>query len=359
MRRFVPLVCKGWAELYRSQDASPLHETLLVDFYEEVKALRPATKKRDPPHPFVRASRVISWAERHASSVRKLCLAGAFDGALQSFSLEDLGTLVAIDGSFLTALRIGPDLYELCQEPFWESLRDSVAPHGRLCSFVVEGIASVVNESDVEPLGQLAGTLEELVLETPVGRPIDLLEGLWRFPEFFCTLTELRRLVLSGHQRMTAVPAAISSLKKLQDLELTCDLASLPKELGELTGLTKLNLAFNDELAIRIPADDALPTESGKLRSLRIVNLVGCAFETVPAFLGELQSLELLDLSSNDDLQIVVPLDFLVEGCPRLREVNLRKGRAPWSPWTPESRAHLEAFKPRLLAKNLNAKVKY
>ena len=35
VRHTVPLVCKAWDELYRSQDASPLHETLEVDFTRE------------------------------------------------------------------------------------------------------------------------------------------------------------------------------------------------------------------------------------------------------------------------------------------------------------------------------------
>ena len=33
--RHVPLICKEWSEIYRSQDASPLHETLEVDFRKE------------------------------------------------------------------------------------------------------------------------------------------------------------------------------------------------------------------------------------------------------------------------------------------------------------------------------------
>ena len=37
VRDTVPLVCKEWAELYRSKDASPLHETLEVDFEKEVE----------------------------------------------------------------------------------------------------------------------------------------------------------------------------------------------------------------------------------------------------------------------------------------------------------------------------------
>ena len=37
VRDTVPLVCKEWAELYRSKDASPLPETLEVDFEKEVE----------------------------------------------------------------------------------------------------------------------------------------------------------------------------------------------------------------------------------------------------------------------------------------------------------------------------------
>ena len=43
---------------------------------------------------------------------------------------------------------------------FWESLRDSVVPAGRLRLFVVEGKFDDVSESDVDRLGKLAGSLE-------------------------------------------------------------------------------------------------------------------------------------------------------------------------------------------------------
>ena len=78
---------------------------------------------------------------------------------------------------------------------------------------------------------------------------------------------------------------------------------------------------------------------------------------TVPAFIGELKSLEVLDLNFNDE-QIYATLEFLIEGCPRLREVRLMK----WpntEPGTPESLTHLRAFKTSLLERNLNAVVIY
>ena len=101
VRHTVPLVCKAWDELYRSQDASPLHETLEVDLLKE--ALE-AQKRFQDPSPFVRASRVISWVERRAGWVRKLFWKGEYPYYTKGFSAEDLGRLVAVAGSSFTEL---------------------------------------------------------------------------------------------------------------------------------------------------------------------------------------------------------------------------------------------------------------
>ena len=78
-----------------------------------------------------------------------------------------------------------------------------------------------------------------------------------------------------------------------------------------------------------------------------------CDLRTVPSFLGGLESLEILDLYNNNDLQIDAPLVFLIEGYPRLRKADTSKDKN----WTPESMAHVEAFKAKLRAKNPDAKV--
>ena len=49
---------------------------------------------------------------------------------------------------------------------------------------------------------------------------------------------------------------------------------------------------------------------------LREVNLHGCSLHIFPAFVGELEELEILDLTTNN-FQFHSPLDFLIEGCPR------------------------------------------
>ena len=145
-------------------------------------------------------------------------------------------------------------------------------------------------------------------------------------------------------------------VKKLEEIKVGFSLSSLPKELVELSGLTKLDVSYNNYLG-DVPQDEAFPAELGKMKSLRVLSLASCNLRIVPAFVGELESLEALDLSWNN-FQIDAPLDFLIKCCPRLREVALR--RWPYEgPRTPESLVHLGAFKAKLLAGNPNAKVVY
>ena len=86
------------------------------------------------------------------------------------------------------------------------------------------------------------------------------------------------------------------------------------------------------------------------MKSLRHLRLGRCGLRTVPAFVGGLQSLEVLALFFND-LQIDATLDILIKGCPRLRSVILGK-RSGAASWTLKSREHLKAFKEKLLAKD-------
>jgi len=226
-------------------------------------------------------------------------------------------------------------------------------------SFLVKGIFGEAPESDVEPLGQLAGSLEQLVLSPFYYTGVDSCSPgyeLLRFTESFFALTELRRLELIGHSRITAIPAKISSLKKLEEITLGCSLSSLPKELGELPRLKYINLAGNMDLG-NAHEDEAFPPELGRMKYLRVLVLSHCGLGTVPVFVGELKSLEILDLSYND-LQNDAPLDFLIKGCPRLRQIWLRE-RPGAPPRTPALLAHLEAFKAKLLAQNPDAEVIY
>ena len=422
VRHTFPCVCKAWNEIFCSEDASPLHETLEVDFRKEVKAAAAAAAAREgeegedeeeeeevwewaPGRPVVHASRVIAWAQRRAGSVRGLHLTRGFPGAFEDFSPEDLAELVAVVAPSLTDFSASGGINDLNQKPLWGSLRDSVVPAGRLRMLVVQNIFTDDFQSDVEALGRLAGSLELLVLAHDLDTRCESFRavesgkgGLPRFPEALCALAELRYLEMIGNEKITALPASISSLKKLKVLNLCrCDLSSLPKELGELSGLELLCVSRNKHLGGTLPEVEAfpaelanlkslqdlsfaecglrsvpayvgelkslelldlsfnedlenagLPAELANLKTLRRLRLSNCGLRTVPAFIGELKSLELLDLSCNDRLQFDAPLDFLIEGCPRLRQLKLGGAHK----LTPESVAHLKALHAKWCAKN-------
>ena len=59
------------------------------------------------------------------------------------------------------------------------------------------------------------------------------------------------------------------------------------------------------------------------MKSQRVLTLRCCSLCTVPAFVGELKSLEVI-LFGNDE-RIYNTLDFLIKGCPRLRVVKLSR----------------------------------
>ena len=130
-----------------------------------------------------------------------------------------------------------------------------------------------------------------------------------------------------------------------------CSLSSLPKELGELSGLEVLAVSHNEALGAA-PQEESFPAELKGMRSLRMLKMYWCNLRRVPAFVVELKSLECLELGYNESLQIdASTLDSLIEGGPRLRYVNLGGTQ------NPEVLALLEAFKAKLKAKNPKAEV--
>ena len=105
------------------------------------------------------------------------------------------------------------------------------------------------------------------------------------------------------------------------------------------------------------PDDVTFPPELKGMISLRKLHLDNCDLRRVPVFVRELSSLEEISLFGNEHLQIDAPLDDLVECCPRLISVDMRKGRG--GTWTRQSLAHLVAFKAKLLKKNPSAEVEF
>jgi hypothetical protein len=355
----VPFVCKAFRDLYRSRDASPLHDALVLNFEEEVAKAKRAPPRRDSRRePIVRASRVIAWARTHAESVRTLNLNHRNGASLGDFNAANFAQLVAAVGPHLTEIVIYDGFQKLLAPPFWAALRDSVVPARNLRTICVMDLPKGLSMSDVEPLAQLRGSLEELSLDVSSDNYGNPSIGLRRFSESFLGLTNLKKLELNYHFRIKEIPAGISNLKNLKFLSVTgCDLRSLPKELGALTQLEVLAVTVNK--ALGSASDDvAFPPELKGMKSLSNLRLEICGLRRVPAFVRELSSLEEIVLFGNVGLEIDGPLDYLVECCPRLRLVKMEKGRNT-SSWTPQSLAHLEAFKAKLQKKNPSAGVNF
>jgi len=297
-RLTIPSVCKSFRDLYRSRDASPLHKTLWLEFEDEVVVAKWATTRRSPRRePLVRASRVISWARTHAESVRTLVLNDRNGPSLRDFNATNFDQLVAAVGPHLAQIGIEEGFEKLLRPPFWVSLRSHVVPSRKLRVLEVLNIPKGLSMSDVEPLTQLRGSLEVF--------------SLWG----------------------------------------SCSEYGNPS-----IGLGTLNLSMNKALGAA-PDDVAFPPELKGMKSLRGLHLTNCGLRRVPAFVRELSSLKEFSIYENEHLQIETSLDYLIECCPRLCVVKMKKH--PDDSWTQQSLTHLWAFKLKLLKKNPSAKVEF
>ena len=354
----IPSVCKAFRDLYRSRDPSPLHSLLFLDFAKEIAAAkRAATRRSSRREPVVRATRVISWARTHAESVDGLYLNSRDGASLGDFNATNFAQLVAAVGPHLIAILIGKYFDHLLGPPFWAALRALVVRGGRLRRLQVFDIPKAFSTSDVEPLTQLRGSFEVLVLCGLIGDDNVPLFGLRRFPESLLALTNLTALGLNFLFRIEAIPGGISNLKKLRmlsKLRLRPSLAA--RELGALSQVDLLDVSWNAALGAA-PDDVAFPPELNGMTSLRDLRLQACGLRRVPAFVRELSSLEEIWLNQNEHLQIDAPLDDLIKCYPRLRLVKMLKEFE--GTWTPTSLAHLEAFKAKLQKKNPSPKVEF
>jgi Leucine-rich repeat (LRR) protein len=121
---------------------------------------------------------------------------------------------------------------------------------------------------------------------------------------YFSTLTPLKYLPVEIRQldqlRELAVAvdssAIISSeivkLSKLEQLQLTGKLHSVPPEIFKLPELVSLDLTDN--------LLDSLPDNIGDAKKLRFFNLTGNHLQHLPSSIGEMTSLQCLDLHNNN-----------------------------------------------------------
>ncbi|WP_395810091.1 leucine-rich repeat domain-containing protein [Archangium minus] len=135
-----------------------------------------------------------------------------------------------------------------------------------------------------EPLGLEGESLPVAVKASKKKGPEELLAA---FPR-----TE-KELTLNG-RKLGELPALIGEFAELERLWLgSTGLKQLPKELGLLGKLTKLDLSFNREL-------QSLPPEVGQLQNLESLNLKNTGLTSLPEELGQLERLTFLDLQATE-----------------------------------------------------------
>ena len=120
------------------------------------------------------------------------------------------------------------------------------------------------------------------------------------------TLSRLRMLNLAYNSLTDSIPGALGDLSSLEILNLGYNTlsGSIPEELGKLRALRVLNLCRNSRATgrgiISTGLTGSLPRELGDLTSLEVLNLGSNSLSgSLPPELGRLSSLRTLDLSRN------------------------------------------------------------
>ena len=184
------------------------------------------------------------------------------------------------------AARVRPDAVDLSAHAGLVALPEGL----RACAARVRALVVVSHQLQELPawLGELEG-LEELRVGANEDNPCPITA----LPAAVGALTRLQTLDLSDCGAMTALPEGLSALTCLQTLHMAyCGaLTALPAGLSALTGLQTLRL-------FRCQALAALPAGLSALTCLHALDLRGCwALAALPAGLSALTGLQTLDLS--------------------------------------------------------------
>ena len=235
VRETFPFINRACRDIFRTPQASPLHETVHVDF----------TPRDGGGH--VLNSSVVAWCAARAEAVRKLVIDmnTTNDGA-RYYTQEDVPAILRFVGPQLTELsvKVGSTYHRLAGRPLRRSLGTVVAPAANLRSLHIETDDPDLQlpERDAQTLARLT-RLEKLVLKSLSGRGFSGTS----LPVALCSCTRLPHLELKHSRQPGRFPAQISSLQHLEALSMHASyFEGMPAELGALTGLTRLELIAED-----------------------------------------------------------------------------------------------------------------
>lgn len=137
------------------------------------------------------------------------------------------------------------------------------------------------------------------------------------FPEEFCKLTELRRLVVAGGTIRGRIPEDIGKLKNLVYFCIADNKVSghIPESIGELTELQQLDFRNTD-------MTDTIPESIGRLVKMRYLYLFGNKFTgNIPHGIANMNQLKMVALQDNQ-FSGCFPLDILKKDILMMCEDN-------------------------------------
>lgn len=345
LRFMLPMVCKQWHDLLERPLA--LRKHVDIDFAEETSiclqsrdsaSSSPMLASPSTDMPLVRHESIARWLQPRSAAVRSLRLRASGDpdasaaadeeqpcpmAALEFSHIHDFGRLGLASILNVVVYTLEELFVEKCYDLITTAALRAMGGCKKLKVLSLKGIRSALDIEDFAAIAALR-QLEELVLDCdqpPEPEPgIDEIKwGLPEFPEGVLHLVNMTHLTLSCHYGITELPPGITSLNKLEVLNLDfCTLSALPPVLGQLTSLTTLdvegNLYLGDSFrgattpaaAPLLPHPQPFPVDLAGLQGLRFLNLNSCGLTSIPTVLSTLQNLETLDLEDND-LQSPLP----------------------------------------------------
>lgn len=239
-----------------------------------------------PPHWRRHLSQQMGEPERAWSEVRAEREAGAHAYRFWMFASHDIHDVngyafgPSAEGGALVVWKVEDSLpVEECGAfPVWldgqlRALEEALARPGDADGARPEG----------DPLGLASESLPVRKKRTQAKGPEAVLAAFDR--------TE-KELTLNG-RKLGELPPLIGEFSALEHLWLgSTGLKQLPRELGQLRALKRLDLSFNRELS-------ALPAEVGQLQRLESLNLRATRLSSLPDELGQLPCLRFLSLEAS------------------------------------------------------------
>ncbi|KAL0044903.1 hypothetical protein WJX82_001740 [Trebouxia sp. C0006] len=323
-REVLPLVCKRWNLLLQAPSA--LWESLVLDFC-----------RKDAPHQRLLRSAIQGWMKARGSSIKSLTLKNSSADTTHSFAHNgrSLGNVFTAVAAGLQSLEVEncndiftqntfedlPKLTQLkklhisnCRKCLLSSSFDYLRPLSNLQDLRIAGDTDYESVLTTNCLSSFPTALFRLTKLTSLSLSS---RGLTDIPTGISALSQLQKLTLDGCNNLKPLPAALCSIKSLQELSLndiagsilvqdsicnfTLEKLNLRKSNVHVLGVGLINCTIKQlDVSHNAFAGNA-PGLLDKYHhlGLEVLNLNSCQLDTLPAAINAFTALKVLDLGFN------------------------------------------------------------